>query len=70
MYCICTSSAARSLCMSKTQEFEQINTSYVISFIWFLSHVWCMEAKRLRLEEWIRGVELSFRLELVVHLEH
>lgn len=29
-----------------------------------------MEAKRLRSEEWIRGVELSFRLELVVNLKH
>lgn len=56
--------------MSETQEFEQINTSYVISFICFLSHVWCMEAKRLQLEEWIRGVELSFRPELMVNLEH
>lgn len=56
--------------MPETQEFEQINRSYVISFICFLSHVWCTEAKRLQLEEWIRGVELSFRLELMVNLEH
>lgn len=49
--CIYTSAAAKGLRMSKAREFEQINTSYVISYICFLTHVWCGEAKRLRLEE-------------------
>lgn len=60
--CIYTSTAAKGLHTSKAHEFEQI-TSYVISSICFLTHVWYMEAKRLQLE-------LSFRSELMVNLEH
>lgn len=59
MCCIYISSAARGLCRSETQEFEQINTSYVISFICFLSHVWCMEAEApVRGVDWRSGVVL------------